>query len=490
MLVHCQAENRLDQITLMSYNVMFVPSILVFERDQLTRAHLLTQARFLRTSDILCLQEVFQTKPSTILLDALNVTYSYRTAVLGNEDEHERWNETWNDHINQSPWKFVGGGVLILSKWPIVYAVQYFYKNACSAHRFVRTGFVYAKILYGNSSKVIHVFGTHLQPNDYRGCYQYGEGKIREKQMEELNEFYQSRNIPREELLFILGDFNINKYNTKQYETMLDILNVHPQNLYSSSQVCSWDSLFNGMTNARHGSQLLDYIFVHRNHSPSNWHWWNLITDRMASKQWHLLGRNHSFYNPRNLPLLELSDHYPVMGFFSQNQQQWPTKSSGVITYVKFLTLDTNLPVVLIDRELRLGKSSNTTGSLFLLTNNGTPRRHRCLRSEQNVLIIDGTHHEYYLSNDKSLRMKYGKEHVNRYLKIIQIDHKSTCIRNQSIFILQSRLSTGYYYVQNRHSKLCSCTIHRNQAQHFRLIEIERRNSTCTIVDDDHHHHH
>jgi phospholipase C len=482
ILIICQANNDLHQITLMSYNVMLVPSILVFERDQITRAHLLTKAKFLHSSDILCLQEVFQTKPSEILLDSLSETYPYSTPILGNEDDKDEWNEIWNNQIGDSSLKFVSGGVTILSKWPIIYAIQYFYKHSCSAHKFVRTGFVYAKILYGKNKNSIHVFGTHLQPSDYRGCYLYGENKIREKQMYELNNFIQLRNISQNELVFIIGDFNINKYNIKQYETMLEILNVHQQYLYSSSILCSWDSSFNAMTNSKHDNQLLDYVFLHKNHTPKDSLWFNLIKDRMASKQWHLLGKNHLFYNSRNIPLLELSDHYPIIGFFNQSKQQWSSRPSGVITYVKFVTADTNLPVIIINREVRIGKSSNETGSLFILTNNGTPRRHRCLRSEQYILLIDGNKTEFYLSNEKLFRMKYGKEQVNRYLKIIQIDNLSTCIQTNSTIIFQSRLSTGYYYVNNQFSQLCSCTNNQNQAQVFRLIEIERRNISCNIT--------
>ncbi|CAF3916453.1 unnamed protein product [Rotaria sp. Silwood2] len=482
IIIGCQANNDHYQITLMSYNVMLLPSMLVFERDQITRAHLLTKAKFLRSPDILCLQEVFQTKPSEILLNALSETYPYSTPILGEEDDKDEWNETWNDHITTSSLKFVSGGVTILSKWPIVYVVQYFYENACSAHRFVRTGFVYTKILYGKYKHPIHVFGTHLQPNDYRGCYLYGEDKIREKQMYELNKFLQLRNISSNELVFILGDFNINKFNVKQYEKMLEILNVHENYLYPSSIPCSWDSSFNAMTNSKHANQLLDYVLIHKNHTPKHTLWYNLITDRMASKQWHLLGKNHLFYNTRNIPLLELSDHYPVIGFFNQSKQQWSYRPSGVLTYVKFLTVDTNLPVIIVDRELRIGTSTNQTGSLFILTNNGTPRRHRCLRSEQYILLIDANKPEFYLSNEKLFRMKYGKEHVNRYLKVIQIDNKSTCIKTNSTIIFQSRLSTGFYYVNNQNSQLCSCINNKQQAQLFRLIEVERRNITCTMA--------
>jgi phospholipase C len=173
ILIICQANNDLYQITLMSYNVMLLPNILVFERDQITRAHLLTKAKFLRSNDIICLQEVMQTKSSEILLDSLSETYPYSTPILGDEDDKDEWDETWNNQIGSSSLKFVSGGVTILSKWPIIYAIQYFYKNSCGAHTFVRTGFVYAKILYGKNKYPIHVFGTHLQSSDYRGCYLY-----------------------------------------------------------------------------------------------------------------------------------------------------------------------------------------------------------------------------------------------------------------------------------------------------------------------------
>ncbi|CAF4516777.1 unnamed protein product, partial [Rotaria sp. Silwood1] len=40
---------------------------------QITRARLLTKAKFLRSSDILCLQELFEPKPTQILLNSLFV---------------------------------------------------------------------------------------------------------------------------------------------------------------------------------------------------------------------------------------------------------------------------------------------------------------------------------------------------------------------------------------------------------------------------------
>ncbi|CAF1284982.1 unnamed protein product [Rotaria sordida] len=484
LLILCNANNdELSQITLMTYNIMFVPRLLVLERDQITRAHLLTKAKFLRTSDILCLQEVFEPKPSQILLNSLANTYAYSTPILGNQEDQDSWDETWNRQIGRSSLKFLSGGVTILSKWPIIYTAQYFYRHSCSGHTFVRSGFIYAQILYGKNQIPIHIIGTHLQPSDHHGCYVSSEDETREKQMYEIIGFIDARNISKNELIFFLGDFNIDKYNIEQYEAMIDILRVHEQYLYSTSIPCTWDSSFNAMTNAKHQeNQLLDYIFIHKDHTLNNSLWFNLIIDPMASEQWHLLGKNRMFYNTRNIPLMELSDHYPVWGFFNLSKYQWPEQSSGILTYVNFVTVDTNLPVMIIDRNIQIGNSTNDTGSIFILTNNGTPRRHRCLKSEQYIILINGNQSEFYLSDAKYFRMKYGMEQVNRYLKIIQIDNTTKCIQTNSTFILQTRLSTGFYYVNHSSSHLCSCTKDRNQAQVFRLIEVERKNISCIIT--------
>jgi hypothetical protein len=237
------------------------------------------------------------------------------------------------------------------------------------------------------------------------------------------------------------------------------------------------------MTNSKHQeNQLLDYIFIHQDHRLNHSLWFNLIIDRMASEQWHLLGRNRLFSNTRNIPLIELSDHYPVVGFFNLSQQQWPERPSGVLTYVQFVTADTNLPIINVNRSIQIGNSSNETGSLFILTNNATPRRHRCLKSEQYIILIDGYQPEFYLSDAKYFRLKYGMEQVNRYLKIIQIDNSTKCIETNSTFILQTHLSKGLFYVNSNSSHLCSCTNDKDQAQLFRLIEVKRKNISCTIT--------
>lgn len=463
-------DSNLRKISLMSYNVMLVPSILVFDRDQMTRAKHLAAAKFLRQADILCLQEVFQREPSEILLNALEKTYPYSTPILGDDTDEDHWNETLNESIGRHSLKFVSGGVTILSKWPIVYGVQYFYRHFCSAHTFVRTGFVYGRIIYGRKKKTIHVFGTHLQPNDHRGCYVHGEDQVRREQMIELKSFIESRKFPSDELVFILGDFNIDRYETSQYEQMLEILDVLPQILHRTSVPFSWDSSLNAMTKQRHGNQLLDYVFLRRNNlTEKDFPWLNRISDPVSSEQWRLIGENSSFYDSRNIPLIELSDHYPIVGFFQGNRRFSSKQSSTLISFVRLYDEQTQRPVIVVDGYLRLG-AWNQTATDFILTNNGTPRRHRCLKSNQFVFLIDRFDRNFFLSDEKFLRMKFSRNNANRFLTIIDKQANTTsCIENNAIVSFETRLRDGFFFVQNQNDRLCACTREKSDVTSFRL---------------------
>ncbi|CAF0760119.1 unnamed protein product, partial [Didymodactylos carnosus] len=379
--------------------------------------------------------------------------------------------------------------VMILSKWPIQYKLQYFYRNACSAHTFVRTGFVYVKILY-NNKYVVHVLGTHLQPTNFRGCYLYGESVIRERQLQEIRQFLNERNISKNELVFLMGDFNIDRYHIKQYRRMLEILNVIEPIYYPNSIQYSWDSAYNLMTwTPNHVNELLDYIFILKDHKSEHWLWYNLITDRLAIEQWHLLGTNSSkIYNNKNVPIMELSDHYPVVGFSNLTLLEWPQEQFGIITIIQFRTKETNESLIINEQRYLTLIRDNNNGTSFLVTNNGTPRRNRCLKSEQYVLLIDANAQNYYLSlisNGRKLKMKYGREYANRYVKIIKMDGQNTseCIESNDIIVFQIRLAIGDYYITTNHQQqLCACTRNITQAKQFILYEIERKNAIKTFL--------
>ncbi|CAF4350340.1 unnamed protein product [Rotaria socialis] len=73
--------------------------------------------------------------------------------------------------------------LLILSKTDGQLPIRHniFFPRACRGHTFVRSGFIYARILHGKSEIPIHTIATHLQPSDHRGCFLSSEERIREK---------------------------------------------------------------------------------------------------------------------------------------------------------------------------------------------------------------------------------------------------------------------------------------------------------------------
>jgi len=84
--------------------------------------------------------------------------------------------------------KFKNGGVMIVSKWPIVETKFHIYDSSKGADGLVAKGVVYSKIK--KRGKIFHVFGTHLQAWDDAEAK-----KIRTKQIRELQKFAKQQKI-------------------------------------------------------------------------------------------------------------------------------------------------------------------------------------------------------------------------------------------------------------------------------------------------------
>ena len=112
----------------------------------------------------------------------------------------------------------INGGVIILSRDEIVSEVNYIFKNymmigyACDG--LARKGFVYVKlrkILPNKRSFYYHVVATHLQAwpgKDY--------DKIRRLQISEIKEEIAKLNIPPDEPILYHGDFNVDYLTNKR----------------------------------------------------------------------------------------------------------------------------------------------------------------------------------------------------------------------------------------------------------------------------------
>lgn len=127
-----------------------------------------------------------------------------------------------------------GGGLMIMSKYPIVDRQEIIFDRGWDADRFVTKGVLYAKIQIGAS--YVHVFNTHLQAS-----YGYEFDFItnpyitpRQKQIKRLTAFIDKVTSKDRYPIMVMGDFNVNARRTpedgddsKEYSEMIELLRSH-----------------------------------------------------------------------------------------------------------------------------------------------------------------------------------------------------------------------------------------------------------------------
>jgi len=167
--------------------------------------------------DIICLQEVWDPRYSFI-------------------EQHARLT---NKHVvgSSAPSSFsylslriFGGGLMIISKYPIVATEEIVFERGTQADRFVTKGVLYAKVKVGSS--YIHVFNTHLQASyGYEFQKENPYSHTRKRQLKKLAEFVEKLTSKDEHPIIVNGDFNVNARATpdsgidsEEYIEMIKIL--------------------------------------------------------------------------------------------------------------------------------------------------------------------------------------------------------------------------------------------------------------------------
>ncbi|KAJ3026123.1 UNVERIFIED_CONTAM: ribosomal 40S subunit protein S1B [Siphonaria sp. JEL0065] len=139
-----------SSVRILSYNIFLRPPGITSNTSDYKNARLNHFASTILTSyDIVCLQEIYSsgsTRLSKLLLQAKKYGFNYHVASPS------------KGILNTS----VDGGLLILSRYPIVKADKVTYKRGINGDRFTAKGAIYAKIKVAPSN-YLHVFNTHLQ---------------------------------------------------------------------------------------------------------------------------------------------------------------------------------------------------------------------------------------------------------------------------------------------------------------------------------------
>ncbi|ETL95147.1 hypothetical protein L917_07009 [Phytophthora nicotianae] len=104
----------------------------------------------------------------------------------------------------------LNGGVMVVSKWPIIREAQHVYRNACHySDCLAAKGVKYARLLKSvdGTAKIFNVFATHMQ------AWSTPEGRSdRIQQAKQMRQFIDAIDIPHHEPLIFAGDFNVDNH--------------------------------------------------------------------------------------------------------------------------------------------------------------------------------------------------------------------------------------------------------------------------------------
>lgn len=264
-----------NQISVLAYNVQMMP-FYANVVDDLNQPHIRVKdiPAKIADYDVVILEELFDRDLRNEITQLMTAYYPFHTKVV--------------DDTNA---KILTGGVMIYSKWPIVNEKQIVYQASSGGDSLAAKGAMYAAV--NKNGRMYHVFGTHLQAG--------GDDKAKaakQQQLQELNDFINSLDIPFNQPVLIGGDFNINEFS--QSASMLSALNVNV--IENIGYRYSYDGTVDTMA-VSDGQSRIDYVFYS-----------NLYAQPKVA--WNKVFVLRDLDNEKMWPKFDLSDHFSIMGYF------------------------------------------------------------------------------------------------------------------------------------------------------------------------------
>jgi len=269
-------------LNILTYNTGILMPLGASDKEEEERAAVMYKG-LPRNMDIIIFNEFFDPVQSRRILNSLLPFYPYQTDVLNS--------------IEFVPGLQTGGGVVIVSKFPILEEGDYSYRFDGDADidgldLLANKGVKYAKI--DKHGQIIHVFGTHMhyQPTDPPNMSQF---------------IYETVTPNREEIVIMGGDMNANVYSPK-YGPMMDTFNaVEPTYLTFTHQESQRGTSWN--ENHYHPSDgdrpnNIDYVFASADFKIP-------VVSYNDVQAYRLNITDRAFWG-----IFDLGDHQPVYGRF------------------------------------------------------------------------------------------------------------------------------------------------------------------------------
>jgi len=211
------------KVRMLTYNIFLrPPGIKNNLSDHKNARHAIFGENYLKSFDIVALQEMFS-YGSSRLSRMVHFAKKYGFEYYVSSPSRSVFNAQ------------VDGGLMIMSKYPIVRTDKMTFKRGVHSDRFSAKGAIYAKIAL-TSNFSVHVFTTHLQStNDRYPSLMDPSVTARLRQVTMLKEFIDecTRNKAPHEPIILLGDMNTNarmrstehgKESSEEYQMLKKIL--------------------------------------------------------------------------------------------------------------------------------------------------------------------------------------------------------------------------------------------------------------------------
>lgn len=239
LLLSAKALAEPVDFSVLSYNVFLRSPTWMFHDQHDWRGTRIPQ--FLRGHDAVVLQEAFSPRHRQAMIEALADEYPY-----------------WSEPLGQDQLLSQNGGVVILSRWPILHQNQTVFEACGGVDCMVKKGVVHTTI--EKLGRPIHLFGLHLQADADNAA-------VRSAQLGELKAFVDQQAIAPEEPVLIAGDFNVDALSDASNQELSRLQEQLQLHLPQDDLVATYSDTTNSIIDAA-VEERLDYVFYSGRHAP------------------------------------------------------------------------------------------------------------------------------------------------------------------------------------------------------------------------------
>ena len=213
-----------EEIRVLTFNIFMRPPAVKNNIDDYKEERFEEFIKLFHEYDIICNQEVFSglnTRKERLVSYATKA--GFFDAVTSSKPGF------WDHYM-------IDGGLVILSRFPIVYSAEHTYSRYANDDSMSKKGILYAKVKIGDCH--LHVFNTHMQANYFHSSFYTYVKSIQYKtyQVKELVEFidYHTQNLGPGDEIVVLGDFNISSRDANSYkrEKIRRLSEIYPEFAY------------------------------------------------------------------------------------------------------------------------------------------------------------------------------------------------------------------------------------------------------------------